>query len=111
MSPEVAQKKDHLGGPADIWALGVVLFILLTGKMPFHGAFEEDLFRKISQCKYKWPDFLQDEKGKETEISSSAKNLVRKIFTVDPNRRPTADQILQNEWLNKIVDSARNDKL
>jgi serine/threonine protein kinase len=48
MSPEVAQKKDHLGAPADIWALGVILFILLTGKMPFHGGFEEDLFRKIS---------------------------------------------------------------
>ena len=110
MSPEVAQKKDHLGGPADIWALGVVLFILLTGKMPFHGGFEEDLFRKISQCKYKWPDFLQDDKGKDAEISQGAKNLVRKMFTVDPNRRPSAEQLLKDNWLSKIIDSTRNEK-
>lgn len=43
----MVKKQDYLGGPADIWALGVILFILLTGKMPFHGAYEEDLTRKI----------------------------------------------------------------
>ena len=52
MSPELAQKKEHLGGPVDIWALGVILFILLSGKMPFYGGFEEDLFRKIVNGKY-----------------------------------------------------------
>jgi len=90
MCPEMAQKKDHLGGAADIWALGVVLYILLTGKMPFHGAFEDDLFRRISAGKYRWPDYLADEKGREVEISGGAKNLVRKIFTLDQTRRPTA---------------------
>ena len=52
MSPQVASKKDHFADKADIWALGVVLFILVTGKLPFYGAYEDDLFRKISQCKY-----------------------------------------------------------
>ena len=48
MSPELAQKKDYLGPPADIWALGVLLFIMLTGKLPFFGDFEDDLYRRIS---------------------------------------------------------------
>mmetsp|Transcript_5125 Transcript_5125/g.7819 ORF Transcript_5125/g.7819 Transcript_5125/m.7819 type:complete len:123 (+) Transcript_5125:4089-4457(+) len=69
MSPELAQKKEHIGGPADIWSLGVILFILLTGKVPFHGAYEEDLFRKIQLCKYMWPKVLKDLHGKPVEIS------------------------------------------
>ena len=48
MSPELVQKRDYLGGAVDIWALGVILFILITGKQPFYGGFEKDLTRKIS---------------------------------------------------------------
>ena len=55
MAAELAQKKDYYGPPADIWALGVMLFILLTGRVPFHGEFEDDLYRKISQAKFKFP--------------------------------------------------------
>lgn len=47
MSPELAQKRDYFGKPADIWALGVILYILLFGKLPFFAEFENDLYRKI----------------------------------------------------------------
>jgi serine/threonine protein kinase len=69
MCPEMALKKEHLGAPADIWALGVTLYILLTGKLPFSAAFEEDLFRKISSGKFKWPDYLVDKKGDIVDLS------------------------------------------
>ena len=55
MSPELALKKDHYGAPTDIWALGVMLFIMLTGRLPFFGDFEDDLYRRISLGKYKFP--------------------------------------------------------
>lgn len=51
--------------------------------MPFYGAYEEDLFRKIINGKYDWPDHIQDKKGKKVELSKSSKNLVRKILVAD----------------------------
>jgi serine/threonine protein kinase len=58
MSPELATKKDYVGAASDVWALGIILFILITGKLPFYGAFEDDLVRKISQVKFSWPSNL-----------------------------------------------------
>ena len=51
MDPDLSQKRHYKGQAADIWALGVILFILLTGKMPFYGEFEADLYRKIATGK------------------------------------------------------------
>jgi serine/threonine protein kinase len=73
MDPDIARKQDYGGHAADVWALGVLLFILLTGKLPFFGEFEGDLFRKIQKAKFDFPK----------EVSPQSKNLIRKIFQVD----------------------------
>ena len=47
MSPEIVSKREYYGAPSDIWACGVLLYILLCGVFPFKSAFEKDLFRRI----------------------------------------------------------------
>lgn len=76
-----------------------MLFILLTGKLPFHGAYEEDLYRKITSGKFTWPCFLTDKRGVQVEHSQGAKNLVKRILNPDASRRPSADAILNDVWL------------
>lgn len=88
-----------MAGQSDIWALGVILFILLTGKLPFYGSYEDDLYRKIISAKYTWPPFLTNKAGKPSDHSAQAKNLVRRILNPDASRRPTAQQILKDPWM------------
>ena len=47
MDPDIVKKKEYNGQAADVWALGVILFILMIGKLPFFAEFEAELFKKI----------------------------------------------------------------
>ena len=52
MSPELVNKKDYWGSAADVWASGVLLFVMLTGQVPFKATSEKDLYRKITKGVY-----------------------------------------------------------
>ena len=52
MSPEIVNKKDYWGSAADVWAIGVLLFVMLTGQVPFKSTQEKDLYRKITKGVY-----------------------------------------------------------
>ena len=52
MSPEIVSKSDYWGPAADVWACGVILFIMLTGNLPFKSQNEKELFRKIQKGVY-----------------------------------------------------------
>ncbi len=52
MAPEIVQKLEYKGEQADVWALGVLFYVILTGNFPFKGATDEELYRKINKADY-----------------------------------------------------------
>ena len=52
MAPEIVQKKEYRGQPADVWALGVLTFVTLTGIFPFKGSTDQELYKKINSADY-----------------------------------------------------------
>lgn len=91
VAPEVLRRK--YSWQADLWSLGVILYILLSGMPPFYGDTETQIFKMILKGEVDlqsapWPN-----------ISSQAKDLIRKLLVQNPSKRLTSSEALQHEWL------------
>ncbi|XP_052006526.1 calcium/calmodulin-dependent protein kinase type II subunit gamma-like isoform X29 [Xyrauchen texanus] len=92
LSPEVL-RKDPYGKPVDIWACGVILYILLVGYPPFWDEDQHKLYQQIKAGAYDFPSPEWD------TVTPEAKNLINQMLTINPAKRITADQALKHPWI------------
>ncbi|KZC09817.1 PREDICTED: maternal embryonic leucine zipper kinase-like [Dufourea novaeangliae] len=88
-APELILGKKYLGSEVDIWSMGVLLYALLCGFLPFDDNSIESLYRKILSGKYDEPSWL----------SSSSRRLIRAMLQIDPKKRITIQELCNHPWI------------
>ncbi|MCJ1471445.1 Protein kinase [Lambiella insularis] len=93
-APEVISGKLYAGPEVDVWSCGIILYVLLVGRLPFDDEFIPALFRKINSGNYHTPSYL----------SSGARHLIHKMLKVNPVQRITIQEIRQDAWFNENLE-------
>ncbi|KAF5290616.1 hypothetical protein FQR65_LT01906 [Abscondita terminalis] len=100
-APELVMGKSYSGGEADVWSMGVLLYALLTGSLPFDDLKIDALYKKIMSGKYFEPLFL----------SKASRDFVKSMLQVNPKNRITIDALLCHSWItaNGVLDPVQYD--
>uniref|UniRef100_A0A8C9ZBR4 non-specific serine/threonine protein kinase n=1 Tax=Sander lucioperca TaxID=283035 RepID=A0A8C9ZBR4_SANLU len=88
-APELFEGKEYDGPKVDIWSLGVVLYVLVCGALPFDGSTLQNLRARVLSGKFRIPFFM----------STDCEYLIRHMLVLDPSRRLSMEQICKNKWM------------
>jgi serine/threonine protein kinase len=95
LAPEILERWPAYGVKCDLWSVGVILFLLLGGYLPFDDEDEDLVFDNTRNGKYEFiPNFW-------SHVSSGAKDLVTRLLTINPKKRISATAALQHEWMQR----------
>ncbi|KAI3644844.1 hypothetical protein MP228_011008 [Amoeboaphelidium protococcarum] len=89
-APEMIQGIRYIGPEVDVWSMGVILYAMLSGRLPFDAPTMNELYEKIARGKYAVPP----------QFSQDAIHLISRMLTVDPKKRITLAEIKQHPWVN-----------
>ena len=93
-APEVISGKLYAGPEVDVWSCGIILYVLLVGRLPFDDEFIPALFRKINSGTYHTPSYL----------SPGARHIIHQMLKVNPVQRITIQEIRQDPWFNENLE-------
>ncbi|XP_068601452.1 serine/threonine-protein kinase SIK3 homolog [Brachionichthys hirsutus] len=88
-APELFEGKEYDGPKVDVWSLGVVLYVLVCGALPFDGSTLQNLRSRVLSGKFRIPFFM----------STDCEYLIRHMLVLEPSRRLTMEQICKNKWI------------
>ena len=100
MAPEIILSQPYDGSKSDIWALGVILFAMLFGELPFNfepGQSPKNLYHKICRCEFQFPDSPADEYENNIYLSEHARDLISGMLT-SASKRLTIDEIFEHPF-------------
>ncbi|XP_075426119.1 serine/threonine-protein kinase MARK2 isoform X7 [Ascaphus truei] len=89
-APELFQGKKYDGPEVDVWSLGVILYTLVSGSLPFDGQNLKELRERVLRGKYRIPFYM----------STDCENLLKKFLILNPSKRGTLEQIMRDRWMN-----------
>mmetsp|Transcript_66709 Transcript_66709/g.168284 ORF Transcript_66709/g.168284 Transcript_66709/m.168284 type:complete len:543 (+) Transcript_66709:108-1736(+) len=102
VAPEVLQFPFTQYGPeCDMWSSGVIMYVLLSGRLPFRGVDDNATFAKVKSAKVSFPS---DVFG---NVSEAAKTLIRQLLNKDPARRYTAEEAVNDPWAREHAPTAK----
>lgn len=90
LAPEVLTCPSY-DAKVDIWSVGVIVYVMLTGSLPFFSEDIREVIKHVMLAEYTWPEDVQ--------VSGLAKDFVRRLVDKDPARRPTASECLKHPWV------------
>uniref|UniRef100_A0A8C1MDZ2 non-specific serine/threonine protein kinase n=1 Tax=Cyprinus carpio TaxID=7962 RepID=A0A8C1MDZ2_CYPCA len=89
-APELFQGKKYDGPEVDVWSLGVILYTLVSGSLPFDGQNLKELRERVLRGKYRIPFYM----------STDCENLLKKLLVLNPGKRGSLEQIMEDRWMN-----------
>ncbi|RXN05262.1 MAP microtubule affinity-regulating kinase 4-like isoform X2 [Labeo rohita] len=89
-APELFQGKKYDGPEVDIWSLGVILYTLVSGSLPFDGQNLKELRERVLRGKYRVPFYM----------STDCEGILRRFLVLNPSKRCTLEQVMKDKWMN-----------